>query len=105
MKVKSKGEENAEESEEDTPAKHVSKVKGESGGKNEIFLRSATIRGNTELKEKNSLDEVKEPTSNLRKNEDKKPAAAAASASKRKVSFLVCCICALSYKLTIISHS
>lgn len=98
VKVKLGREEDAEESEEDTTAKNVVKVKDEPVGKNEIFLRSATIKGDSELKVKTSLDEEKESTSSLRKNEDKKPAAAA-SASKRKVSFFVCCICAFSYKL------
>lgn len=98
VKVKLGKEEDAEESEEDTTAKHVAKVKDEPVGKNEMFLRSSTIKGDTELKEKTSLDEEKESISSLRKNEDKKPASAA-SASKRKVSFFVCCICAFSYKL------
>lgn len=98
VKVKLGREEDAEESEEDTTGKNVVKVKDEPVGKNEIFLRSATIKGDSELKVKTTLDEEKEPTSSLRKNEDKKPAAAA-SASKRKVSFCVCCVCAFSYKL------
>lgn len=87
VKVKIEKEDEAEESDEDTPIKQVAKVKEEPVAKKEIFLRSTTIKGDIESKEKTSLEEEKELTSSLRKNEEKKPAAAA-SASKRKVSFL-----------------